>query len=219
MIDENAFAYSRSLDHFSIPASVTVLGGSAFSSDVLRSIEIEEGSASFRILNDLLVDFEVRSLVWVIGSPDSIVIPSSIEELGRHCCAWKELRTVEFERDSNLRSIGRFAFVFCSSLKSILIPSSVEVIHENCFSCSVNLQTVTFGCDSKLRLLERDAFNRCPSLSLVRVPASTEIVIHLLESEWNDYSSRLVETPIRRVLPAVSRADLVDQGLWLTALA
>jgi hypothetical protein len=128
-------------------------------------------------VNDLLVDFEVRSLVWVIGSPESIVIPSSIEELRPCCCAWKKnLMKVEFERDSNLRSIGSFAFALCSSLESILIPSSVEVLHKHCFWNCGRLRTVTFGRESKLRLIELDAFEMCRSPSLVGVPTSAEIM-------------------------------------------
>jgi hypothetical protein len=176
-IEKEAFSWYFSLDRFFIPASVTAIDGSAFSNAHIRSIEIEEGSVSFRVVNDLLVDFDVRSLVWTIGSPESIVIPSSVEELGPYCCAWKkDLRTVEFERDSNLRSIDRSAFAVCSGLESIWIPSSVEVLHEGCLQNCRRLRTVTFGCDSKLRLIERDTFRASYSLSLVGVPASAEIV-------------------------------------------
>jgi hypothetical protein len=75
-IGEEAFSWCPSLRRFLIPASVTVLDGSAFLSSGISSIEIEEGSVSFRILNGLLVDYEVRSLIWVIGSRESIVIRS-----------------------------------------------------------------------------------------------------------------------------------------------
>jgi hypothetical protein len=65
-----------------------------------RWIDIEDGSDSFRVVNELLVDFEVRSLVLVIGSPESIEIPCSIEKLRPFCCySKKRLRTVEFESD------------------------------------------------------------------------------------------------------------------------
>jgi hypothetical protein len=181
-IEENAFFWCSWLTHFSIPASVTAIGDSAFTSSGISPIEIEEGSVSFRVLNDLLVDFEVRSLIWVIGSPESILIPSSIQELRPCCCAWKELRAVEFERDSSLRSIGRLAFAGCRSLESILIPSSVEVLHEGCFQSCDGLRKVTFGRESKLRLIERMAFQGCQSLSLIGVPASVEI-LHCSESD------------------------------------
>jgi hypothetical protein len=176
-IGEAAFFNCISLNRLFIPASVTVIACAAFQRSAIRSISIEAGSVSFRVLNDLLVDFDVRSLVWVIGSPDSILIPSSIEEL-RECCGAlnPRLRTVEFESDAILRSIGQSAFAWCPLLESICIPSSVEVIPESCFCSCGRLRTVTFGPESKLRRIEGGAFLWCRSLKAVSVPTSVEVI-------------------------------------------
>jgi hypothetical protein len=177
MINGTPFSACGSLEWFVVPASVAAIGDGAFASSGIRSIGLEEGSVSFRVLDKLLVDFEVRSLVWVIGSPESILIPSSIEELRPFCCAFKsQLRIVEFEPNSNLRSIGQFAFSGCQSLESIWIPSSVEVLQEGCFQSCSNLETVTFGANSRLRVIEQGALGHCPSLVRVSIPASAEIV-------------------------------------------
>jgi hypothetical protein len=176
-IDAFAFFACRSLDCLYIPASMTAIDGRAFEFSGIRSIEIEAGSVSFRVINGFLVDFGIRSLVLVIGSPESIVIPSSIETLGGHCCARKVgLRTVAFESNSLLRSIKRSAFAQCESLESICIPSSVEVLHEFCFEYCRALRRVTFGGDSKLRVIEMYAFYSCYSLESVSVPASVEFI-------------------------------------------
>jgi hypothetical protein len=176
-ICEHAFFDSQSLDRFCRPASVAAIGDAVFEASRIRSIEIEESSVSFRVLNEFLVDFEVRSLIWVIGSPDSIEIPASIETLGPCCCDWKDgLRRVTFESDSNLRSISLAAFAQCRLLESICIPSSVEVLGENCFGSCSRLRTVTFGGESKLRVIEQDAFAGCRSLELVSIPASVEFI-------------------------------------------
>jgi hypothetical protein len=177
MIESGAFSDCGSLNRFVIPASVTAIDRAVFSCSGIRSIEIEEGSVSFRVVNELLVDFDIRSLVSVIGSPESIQIPSSIEELRPHCCGWKQaLRTVEFAADSQLRLIGESAFAFCTSLTSICMPSSLEVISKSSFRTDTSLQTVTFPADSKLRLIERGAFEHCESVELVSVPASAEVI-------------------------------------------
>jgi hypothetical protein len=139
---------------------VTVIDGSAFTFTAISSIEIEEGSISFRVLDGFLVDFEARLLVWVIGSPESIQVPASIEVLGRSCCAWNvRLRTVEFESDANLRSIDHFAFICCCALESICIPSSVETLYRDCFGFCSSLRSVTFGPESRLPASEREAFD------------------------------------------------------------
>jgi hypothetical protein len=145
-IPAGAFWGCQSLRRLLIPASVRAIDEKAFVNSGIQSIEIEAGSVSFRVRNDLLVDFEVRSLVWVIGSPTSIVIPSSIEELRPFCSASnRELKTLAFESESALRSIGQFAFSGCGSLESICIPSSVELLARGAFWRCTNVRTVTFG--------------------------------------------------------------------------
>jgi hypothetical protein len=165
------------LNRLSIPASVTAIHDAAFGSSGINKIGIGEGSVSFRVVNEFLVDFEVRSLVWLIGSAESIVIPSSIEELRPFCCVSKSnLKTVVFESDSNLRLIGRSAFAECESLESIYIPSSIERLPEACFWWCDSLRTVTIGPESKLRVIEWGALGHCESLQLVSVPASLEVI-------------------------------------------
>jgi hypothetical protein len=174
-IEHGTFFSCESLKRLCIPASVTAIHGLVFNTSGISSIEIEEESVSFRILNGFLVDFEVRSLLYVIGSPESILITSSIEELRPFCC-WGEQRLskVEFEPCSNLRSIGESAFSCCESLKSISIPSSVEFLRKSCFEFCRNLRTITFGPESKLRVIEKNAVGR--SVKLVSVPASAEVI-------------------------------------------
>jgi hypothetical protein len=170
MIEESAFLYCHGLRWLCIPASVTAIEARAFSGSGVRSIRIEPGSVSFRVVHDFLVDFHVRSLIWLIGSPDSIVIPSSIERLASSCCAAKDgLRTVEFESDSSLRLIEASAFAGCKSLESVCIPSLVEVLPETCFSDCSSLRTITLHPGSKLRLVGRDALCECRSLTSVEV--------------------------------------------------
>jgi hypothetical protein len=129
-------------------------------------------------LDEFLVDFGNRWLAWVIGWPESISIPASIEELGPFYCSAKgRVVSVEFASDSTLRSIGPFAFAECQLLESICIPASVEVIRKYCFFACLTLRIVTIGGDSKLRLIEEDAFDLCRLLESVSVPASVKIRI------------------------------------------
>jgi hypothetical protein len=176
-IEHAVFLGCRSLSRFVIPASVTALGESVFLNSGISSIEIDEGSVSFRVVNQFLVDFEVRSLSWVIGSPESIVIPSSIEQLRPYCCAWHDkVRSVVFEPDSRLRSIDRSAFQFCVSLEAISIPSSVEILSVACFDDCFRLQTVTLPADSRLRLIQCNASRYARSPEFVSVPPSATVI-------------------------------------------
>jgi hypothetical protein len=123
----------------------------------------------------LVVEFQ-RLIGSRIGSPESLLVPSSIEELRECCCSNKErVRTIEYESNRNLRVIGESASYGCTSLELICIPS-VAFLRRGCFKSCWNLQTVTFCPESKLRLIERNAFEDCPSVRLVSVPASVEVI-------------------------------------------
>jgi hypothetical protein len=176
VIEGGVFGGCSLLHRVCLPASLSSIRERAFQGCHITSLEIEEGSVSFRVRDGLLLDFEERSLIWVIAHPPSVLIRSAIEELGPFCCAMKiGLRAVEFESDSNLRCIGRFAFADCR-FESIRIPSSVEVLQEGCFALCWSLQTMTFGPESRLRVIERQALPDCGWLQLVAVPASVEYV-------------------------------------------
>jgi hypothetical protein len=66
--------------------------------------------------------------------------------------------TITFESDSKLSSIESLAFISCSSLSSIWVSSSVEIIHEFCFAECEFLSTIIFEPGSKL--FERDYDSR-----------------------------------------------------------
>jgi hypothetical protein len=176
-IKHATFSSCESLNRLCIPASVRAIHDLVFMASGLGSIGLEEGSISFRVLNDLSVDFDVRALLYVIDSAESIFIPSPIEELRQFCRCYKMgLSNLEFESDSHLRSIGESAFRSCESLESICIPSSVGVLQNCCFSACSNLRTVTFDRESNLRSIGECAFRCCGSLESICIPSSVEFL-------------------------------------------
>jgi hypothetical protein len=176
-INGRAFSECQSLDRLVIPASVRAIHAEAFVGSGISWMEIEEGSVSFKIRNEFLLDFKGRSLLWVFGFRKSIRIPCWIMQLGAYCCASKNgLKRIEFESDSNLRLIDAFAFCLCCRLKEVWIPPSVEVPREYCFHACSKFRKVTFGPGSRLGLIERYAFDRGKALRLVSVPALAQVI-------------------------------------------
>jgi hypothetical protein len=87
-----------------------------------------------------------------------VVIPSSVESLGRGCFSnCKSLSSVTFESPSKLVRIEACAFCW-SRLTYLVIPSSVESLGEACFSYCTSLSSVTFESQSKLVRIRANAF-------------------------------------------------------------
>ncbi len=82
------------------------------------------------------------------------------------------LTSVTFAEDSQLTSIGYWAFIGCNSLKTINIPSSVTSIGKNAFDSCTSLTSVNFAEGSKLNNIGYWAFIGCNSLTSINIPSS-----------------------------------------------
>jgi hypothetical protein len=97
--------------------------------------------------------------------------------LGRGAFAYcLSLSSITFHPDAQLIHIGVSAFEFCEELVSIQIPSSVEILMENCFHDCYQLIEVIFSSESKLKVIECGAFDGCSSLDNFSVPGSVEVI-------------------------------------------
>jgi hypothetical protein len=73
-----------------------------------------------------------------------------------------------------LKEISKDAFR-CCAIKSIRIPSSVEVIGKECFYNCESLCEVTFESVSKLTVIGNCAFYEC-GIKSIRIPSSVEVI-------------------------------------------
>ncbi|MCD8215380.1 MAG: leucine-rich repeat domain-containing protein, partial [Clostridiales bacterium] len=119
----------------------------------------------------------------------NIYIPASVEAIGNGCFYYcKNLKKITFEDNSCLTNIGHSAFMHCTSLtdisipsgitdiekytfhgctsmSNIIIPSGVTNIGSNAFGDCSSLKTVTVMNDAAT--ISDDAFNKCTSLENV----------------------------------------------------
>jgi hypothetical protein len=64
-------------------------------------------------------------------------------------------------------------------MKSISLPSSLEVLCRECF-CGSSVSSLTFESDSKLTRIESEAFSGCKALKSICLPQS----IQRLDRDW-----------------------------------
>lgn len=82
----------------------------------------------------------------------------------------ENIKSVSFEKTSQLEIIGNDAFSSCDGLENVTIPASVKWIYANTFySCSA-LTNVIFEENSSLKSVGPSAFKLCTRLSSIAIP-------------------------------------------------
>ena len=198
IICNGAFWHCSSLAEIVIPASVTSIGGLAFSGcGSLSNIVIPASVTSigdrafFRCgsLSDIVIPASVTSIGRTAfsgcGSLSSIVIPASVTSIGDGAFSGcGSLSSIVIP--ASVASIGNRTFSGCGSLSSIVIPPSITSIGEGAFSGCGFLSSIVIP--DSVTNIGNGAFNNCASLQYLSIPKS---VICLNGNPFADWNGRL----------------------------
>lgn len=180
-IDRLAFN-SRTITSITLPASLRVIGGHAFSNcidlteivfpDGLESVECYAFSGCSR-LKSVVLPKKVTSLgegaFMKCASLSSAYLPSSISTIG--FAMFADCHNLEeIVIPSTVKSIERAAFEGCKCLRRVELPDGLKTIEIDAFAGCENL-TEIFIPDS-VTVIEIHAFKGCRRLSKVHLPAN-----------------------------------------------
>ncbi|MBO8426338.1 MAG: leucine-rich repeat domain-containing protein [Firmicutes bacterium] len=166
----NGFIYGVSIDSEGNPY-ITITGYTGSSTNVVIPSSINVDG------EDIPIKAIARKVFYYNDTITSITIPDSVTTIGEYAFySCSNLTTVTFGENSQLASIGSYAFPGCSSLTSINIPDSVTTIGECAFYSCSNLTTVTFGENSRLASIGSYAFPGCSSLTSINIPDSVTTI-------------------------------------------
>lgn len=152
-IGENAFAACENLTEITIPSTVTSVGRNIFLN--CTSLETVNFLASVESIGNMMFDY--CPLKKVTLSP-------TIKSLEVYSFAYTALETVDFLPEG-LLTIGNKAFIGCTKLKSVQIPSTCTSIMPSAFRANTALETVTGG--GNVEQIGMFAFYNCVSLKKI----------------------------------------------------
>ena len=178
-IEKEAF-YCTVIKSISFPASLSELEDDWHKKlNTLNEIKVSPLNKNFKVIDSKLLigkinqkekeDFDV--LIYAICDIEEANIPNSIKNIKNSCFnSCKKLTKVNFGRESQIETIGNYAFS-PTLIKSITIPSSVTVICSYAFSKCLQLEKVEILNDSHLKTIEKCAFEYTQIQSLL-IPSS-----------------------------------------------
>lgn len=138
-LEEQAFESCSNLWHLSLPSNTSTIGDRALS-NCSSLFELQLPSSLTEIGDNSFSN---------IGSK-SIIIPKAVKKIGEYAFQYAKCETIEFEKNSELEEIGKYAFE-ASKIVEICIPAGVSTIQTATFYLCHNLQKVTFEEGSQLK--------------------------------------------------------------------
>ncbi|MCH5160295.1 MAG: leucine-rich repeat domain-containing protein [Clostridiales bacterium] len=206
-IGNSAFAESANFSLIRIPARVVSIGDSAFE-NCTAMVMFDDGSQLSTIgsrafygcrgISSFILPVSVTSIGSYAFSGcknlTTITIPRSVVTIGERAFFDSAVRNVTIEDDSNLTTIGAYAFAECAlstitiprcvatigegafqgcvSVTEVVIPASVTTIGEGAFKNCSGLKTFTFNEGSQLTTIGANFFEGCVAIAEFTIPAS-----------------------------------------------
>lgn len=164
-IGNYAFTYCKSLTSITIPESVTAIGTGAF-----------QGCYSLTRFNGKFASSDGRCLI-IDGTLNSFA----------------PAERTSYTIPEGVITIGKSAFLYCSSLTSVAIPNSLMTIRDSAFKNCTSLTSVTIP--ENVTVIGEDAFNGCSSLTAVYCKPTTVPSLHSSSAFSNNASGRKIYVP------------------------
>lgn len=155
-IGERAFAANLNLESFYLSASVQEIGVAPLGGcRSLYEIKMDENNPYFVTKNGVLYDRDLTKIIqFPSGLYDYTNPPKTLQKIGEAAFQGSNLGYIDIP--NTVTDIEKDAFQFCSRLKEIIIPASVQRIGLGAFDTCLDIKTIKscitepFECDQYL---------------------------------------------------------------------
>ena len=160
------FNSCSNLRGLTIPATVTTIGRSAFStSKVFESIEVNGENSVYSSAEGVLFNKDKTELLTCpAGIKGDYSVPASVRNIGADAFMSSSLSRVELQE--GLKTIGNSAF-FAAALTEITLPETLTTISSYAFQSCHNIETVTIP--ASVAEIGSAAFDGCLKLTDIEV--------------------------------------------------
>ncbi|KAK8892608.1 hypothetical protein M9Y10_029847 [Tritrichomonas musculus] len=173
-IDEDAFE-KTSIKSIFLPKNFKPKSLQLFS-NAIEFVSVSAKNKNIKVINDKMIvekseenKEEFDTLVFGFRDITCVTIPKYIKYISQYCfynC--QKLKKINFEKNSELISIGKKAFEN-SSIENISIPYQLKKIESSAFSSTKKLKTVIFPNNTEIEIIEERAFE-FSSINSIKYP-------------------------------------------------
>ena len=219
-IENWAFSECNGLTDVTIPDSVTSIGDSAFNwCKGLTSVRIGKGltsigTAAFSLCDKLTGVYITDLSAWCNiafegGSANPLCYAHNIY--------LDNIHITDLVIPDDVKSIGNYAFYYCSKLTSVTIPDSVTSIGDSAFAGCSGLTSVTVP-DNVMRIGD-SAFRNCSRLTSITVPfvgekADGSGVTHFGYMFGRSYNSYDIPKSLKEVIISGNNINIADDAFY-----
>ena len=168
-IGMKAFYNCSTVEQFSIPAGTTEIGDFAFEGcSALKGIEVADGNKQYKDEDGILFDIDGTTLILYPSKKQDThyALPEGCTAISDYAFIGNtHLQTVDI---SQITSLGRDAFYYCTSLQSAEIPDSIKSLDGSVFGNCTSLQTVKLP--QQLETIGDGCFYACMALNQIEIP-------------------------------------------------
>ena len=233
VVDNNTFKSCTGLCSVSIADGLTSIGNNAFKDcNTLQTIKLGEGITT--IGNNA---FQNTALT-------SVLIPSSVTSIGDYAFApnainnyyydnsgslrntyssyydtyYSKLEDIQFSENSQLKSIGNYAFYGCL-IDSLVLPDSVNSIGNYAYAHSKNLEYVYLPDNPAFKSISAGAFQNCGAINSLHLPEAVETIGELSFSVNQGERYGTLDLVLPERVSKISRGAFYDRGSNLKHVA
>ena len=190
-IGDGAFSQCENLATINFPESVTTIGYNV----VYDTPWLNNQPDGLVYVGKTVCGFKGDGTSAVIADGTLAICPNAF---------WDNSNLVSVTIPASVKTIGEYAFAYCTALESIVIPAGVTTIDYGTFERCDALESVAFAGGSLLDTIMDCAFQSCSNLSSIIIPDKVKFIA--------DYAFSYCDNLSYVVIP--SSVDSIGQGVF-----